>query len=65
MIKYIRIELDKIKKKNCTCIMLAIALVITILGIYFYHSINKSNNALGISVNPFSYDGVPGIIDVL
>ena len=65
MIKYIRIELDKIKKKNCTCIMLAIALVITILGIYFYHSINKSNNALGISVNPFSYDGVPGIIGVL
>lgn len=65
MIKYIRIELEKIKKKKYTCIMLAIALVITILGVYFYNSINKSNKALGISVNPFSYDGVPGIIDVL
>ncbi|MDU4937772.1 MAG: ABC transporter permease [Clostridium sp.] len=65
MIKYIRIELGKIEKKKYTYVMLAIALVITILGIYFYHSINKSNNALGISVNPFSYDGVPGIIDVL
>lgn len=65
MIKYIRIELEKIEKKKYTYVMLAIALVITILGIYFYHSINKSNNALGISVNPFSYDGVPGIIDVL
>lgn len=65
MIKYIRIELDKIKKKNCTCIMLAIVSVITILGIYFYYSINVSNKTLGISVNPFSYDGVPGIIEVL
>ena len=58
MIKYIRIELGKIKKKKYTYIMLAIVLVITILGIYFYHSINESNKALGISVNPFSYDGV-------
>lgn len=65
MIKYIRIELGKIKKKKYTYIMLAIVLVITILGIYFYHSINESNKALGISVNPFSYDGVPGIIEVL
>ena len=65
MIKYIRIELEKIKKKKYTYIMLAIVLVITILWIYFYHSINKSNKALGISVNPFSYDGVPGIIEVL
>lgn len=66
MLKYLSLEIQKLKVKKYSIIMLCIIGVLTLIGLFFFYSVvDVDAEKIGVSIEIFSYDGVPGIIDVL